>query len=338
MTEPKPLKRLEPTDDGSYRVVAKSWSAIAERPDGGIRNALVREHEDFFVEAVPKKGGPTHVRVGTAAHAGDTEGWAIHGANGIVAEVPFEERDLGAAERAYCESTFLLRDVETVVEFEIPPPEDLRSAILDEDVGRFDCCTAIVTEHDHRHDVLTDLQESYAQETVRSNQLHPRTGIISDLDGVWRPDDEHNDGKTREHLYDMAAMRADAHLGDFRTVAGFPYYAFRSARSRVLGIHEDRLDPHDLCALDVAGYPDWTYCRECGAVGPPERFLDVELDELDRSRRCCDRCADMRADYEDGFHRWTPENVAAARDRRAQSIGEGQRRIEGEYGGENGGE
>ncbi|WP_176548290.1 hypothetical protein [Natrinema sp. CBA1119] len=147
--------------------------------------------------------------------------------------------------------------------------------------------------------------------------------------GEWHPEDSHNDGKTREHLYDMAGMRKDAHLCDWRPVAGFEYATFRNARLRVLDIYEPDLEPYELCALDVAGYPDWTYCRVCGAVGPPEVFLQVTLERRDGERRVCDRCADRKADAE-VFPQYTPENVAAARDERAQREG-GQRNLAGEY-------
>ena len=223
----------------------------------------------------------------------------------------------------------MYRDTESVVEFEIPHPEDLRSAIVDQGLGRFDCLEAVIEDHDRRHDVLTGLQERIATESVRANQLHPREGIITDVDAEWHPEDSHNDGKSREHLHDMAGMRTDAHLSDWREIAGFPYRAFQAARYRVLDIHEPKLEPHELEALGVAGYSEWTYCRECGAVGPDAVFLQVDLERRDGRRRVCDRCADRKAGY-DGFPCYTEENVAAARDRRAQENG-GQRNLSGEY-------
>ncbi|AEH39486.1 hypothetical protein [Halopiger xanaduensis] len=328
MTDPKPIRRLEETGDGLRVVVKRVRELYGVCPDGR-QNVLTREYPDFFTNTVPKKGGPERVRIGTATHIGDCEGWQIHGANAIYAEVPIEERPLSAAEQAWVGDGLVNRNAESVVEFTIPHPEDLRAAIVDQDLERFDCLEAVVPDHERRHAIVTDLQERLATENVRANQLHPRKGILTDVDPEWRPDDAHNEGKTREHLYDMAKMRNDAHLCDFESIVGYNYAAFRNARYRVLGKHEPDLDPYELCALDVAGYPEWTYCRECGAVGPPAAFLQVDLERVDRTRRVCDRCANLNAGSEH-CKTYTPENVAAARDERAQREG-GQRNLAGEY-------
>jgi hypothetical protein len=58
-------------------------------------------------------------------------------------------------------------------------------------------------------------------------------------------------------------------------------------------------------------------------------FLGVDLERRDVTQRVCDRCADQRADY-DRCNTYTAENIAAARDRRAQKAG-GQRNLAGEY-------
>ena len=325
MTEPKPIRRLEETDDG-VRVVTKDLSDLY---DYRSANVLSREYPALFTDTPPKKGGPDRVRVASAARIGDGTPWQIHGSNGIYAGVSLTERELTDAERDYCDEHPMYRDTESVVEFEIPHPEDLRSAIADQDLERFDCLEAVIEDHDRRHDVLTGLQDRLEDERMRANQLDPREGILTDVDPEWHPENDHNDGKTREHLYDMTGMRKDAHLGDFRPIAGFEYWAFWYARSRVLEVHEPDLEAWDLIGLGVAGYPEWTYCRECGTVGPDAVFLQVDLERRDGRRRVCDRCADRKAEY-DGFPCYTPENVAAARDRRAQSEG-GQRNLAGEY-------
>lgn len=330
MTEPKSIHRLESTADG-LRVVTKDVSNLYSWPDGRP-NVLTREYEDLFVHVVSQsEDGTGRLRVGTAARIGDCEGWQIHGANGIYADVAFKTRELSAAEREWCSETFMYRDTESVVEFEIPHPEALRAAIRDQDLARFNRLEAVIEGRDRRHEVLTGLQDRIAEEHVRANQLHPREGILTDIAPEWHPEDSHNDGKTREHLADMASMRKDAHLTDWRSIAGFDYTAFRNARYRVLGISERNLEPYELVPLGVAGYPEWTYCQECGAVGPERAFLRVDLARTDGRRRVCDRCADRKAEYEDGFKNYTPENVARARDERVRESGDGQRNLAGEY-------
>lgn len=329
MTDPTPIRRLEDAA-GGLRVVTPSVSDLYAYPDGR-RNVLSHEHPDLFTTVVSRSDdGTGRLRVGTATHVGDCEGWQFHGANGIYAEVRFETRPLTDAERAYCDEHFMFRDTETVVEFGLPNIEDLRAAIVDEDHRRLHCLEAVIEDAERRHDVLTDLQERIEREGVRAKQLDPREGIITDLEPEWHPENDHNDGKSRACLYDMAGMRKDAHLCDWRSVAGFDYAAFWGGRYRVLEVHEPHLEPYELAALDVAGYPEWTYCRECGAVGPESAFLHVDLERVDRTRRACDRCAGRKADY-DGCKTYTPDNVARARDERAQRDG-GQRNLAGEFG------
>lgn len=331
MADPKPLRRVEETDGGRLRVVEKDVMNLCGQYPDGRRNILTQEYGDLFTNLVPKKGGPERVRIGTATHTEETDGWFIHGANGIFAEAQLDERELTDAEDAWMDDR-PWADHETVVEFEIPHPEDLRSAILDQDLDRFDCLDAVIPDHGRRHDVLTELQERIAEEDVRANRLDPREGFAIDLAAEWDPENGHNDDRDAKHLYDMASMRADAHLCDWGPVAGFEYSSFRNARHRVLDIHEPKLDPYDLCALDVAGYPEWSYCRECGAVAPDEQFLQVELERRSGERRVCDRCADRRAEWDHAVC-YTAENVGAAKDERAQRLG-GQRTLMGEYDGE----
>ena len=97
-------------------------------------------------------------------------------------------------------------------------------------------------------------------------------------------------------------------------------------------MHEPNLDPYELVPLDVAGRPEWQYCRECGAIGPESVFLHVDLERREYEQRVCDRCADMRADWDHAVN-YTPENVAAAKDERAQRLG-GQRNLAGVYAGD----
>lgn len=321
MTEPKPIHRLEETTDG-VRVVTKDLSDLF---DYRSANILEREYPRLFTSCVAKKGGPERVRIASAAQYGDSSEWQIHGSNGIYAEVPIGERELSDAERAYCEEHMMYRDAESVVEFELPHPEQLEAAIAARHMSYFDCLEAVIPGHEHRHDVLAGLQERIEDARVLANQLHPREGIISDVDAEWNPESEYSDGKAREHLHDMARSRSDAHKQDFKPVAGFEYWSFWYARSRVLEWYEPDLEPWDMIGLDVAGYPEWTYCQECGAVGPPAAFLQVSLERRDGQRRVCDRCADRKADAE-VFPQYTPENVAAARDNRAQRDG-GQRNL-----------
>ena len=331
MTEPVPPRRLEETDDGRLRVVVRNYGRLWSDYPGGRQNVLTQEFEDLWTYGVPKKGGPERVRVGSAALAGEADGWFIHGANGIFAEVPLRDRELTDAERAYCEDHLVLRDVETVLEFVIPHPEDLRSAILDQDLGRFDCLDAVIPDHERRHDALTELQERIAEEGVRANRLS-RDGFPIDLDPVWDPEDGHNDDLDANHLHDMASMRTDAHLSDWYLVAGFPYASFRNTRLRVLGIYEHDLEPREIPPLDVAGYPEWSYCQLCGAAAPDEQFLRVDLERRDGTKRVCDPCGDRQADWDHAVC-YTPENVGAAKDERAQRLG-GQRTLMGEYDGE----
>lgn len=84
----------------------------------------------------------------------------------------------------------------------------------------------------------------------------------------------------------------------------------------MLDVHKPDLKMWDLCGLGVAGYPEWTSCKECGTVEPPAVFLQVELERRDGQRRVCDRCVDRKAEY-NGFPCYTPENVDAARNRLA---------------------
>ncbi|WP_425603078.1 hypothetical protein [Halosolutus gelatinilyticus] len=91
-----------------------------------------------------------------------------------------------------------------------------------------------------------------------------------------------------------------------QAIAGFAYRAFQAARARVLERSERNLEHHELPTLDVAGYPEWTYCQVCGAVGPDDPFLTVALKRVERSERVCDRCADRKADY-DGCKTYTAE-------------------------------
>lgn len=329
--EPKPIRRLEETDDDRLRVVTASYHDFYHTR-ANEANVLTSEYEDLFVSVVPKQGGPERLRVGTAANAGDADGWHLHGSNGIYAEVSCRERQLTDAEIGWNEQHFAFHDTETAIEFEIPHPEDLRSAILDQDLDRFDCLEAVIEAHDTRHDVLTTMQQRIEETDFRATRLNPRKGQPIDLDPEWDPENDHNDEKDRQALYDMASMQHDSHLLDFASIAGFEYREFVGARWRVLGIHEPNLEPYNLVALDVVGADGWAYCRECGAVAPEEQFLHVDLERVDGVMRVCDRCGDRKAEYDHAV-KYTPENVAQAKDDRAQRVG-GQRNLAGYGGGE----
>lgn len=325
MTESKPVRRLEETDDG-LRVVTRH---LRDLYDYRAANVLNLEYEDFYTSAVPKKGGPDTIRVGSAAHVGNAAGWQLHGANAIFAEVPLVERELTDAEQAWCDEGLVNRNTESVVEFEIPHPEDLRAAIVDQDLERFDCLDAVIADHKTRHDVLTGLQERIEDEKFRANRLKPREGFPIGLEPEWNPSDDHNDGRSRQSLYDMASMRKDAHLVDFQPIAGFEYHEFWFARARVLEWREPNLEAWDMVALDLVDADGWTYCQECGAVAPEDRFLHVDIERKSVTRRVCDRCADRKAEY-DHCVTYTEENVARAQDERAQQNG-GQRNLAGKY-------
>lgn len=56
----------------------------------------------------------------------------------------------------------------------------------------------------------------------------------------------------------MAGMRKDANLTDFESLAGFEYWTLSSAR-------RPRTRPQNVESVwsSVAGYPEWTSCKEC---------------------------------------------------------------------------
>lgn len=319
---PDSIYRLEDRGD-RLAVITKRWMDIA---DYRSTNPLTREHPDLYTDPVGKDA----VRVGTAAHPDGTDNFRIHGVNGLYVEVPLTERELTDSEIEWCEDTLMYAGnsrPETVIEFEIPHPEDLRTAIFDQDLEAFPELTTQNPDHEARHEILTTLQENLEEERFRKTKLSRRKGYPMDLDPEWDPDTDHNDDRDTEHLNDMAGMRSDAHLTDFETVAGIGYYPFFYARARQLDIHEPNLEYWDLIALDVVDASDWTYCRVCGGVLPDEQFLHVQRRGYDEGRtiRVCDDCAEK--DYADRF---TEDAVAAAKDERAQQLG-GQRRLAGEY-------
>lgn len=321
-----PLPRLKAHDDHLRVVLLDSMHLSHYRNDKG-QNVLTREYTDLWTHYT----NDGTVRVGTAAHPDDDPGWFIHAANGLYVERELEKRDLTEAEVEWCEGTVAMyagdNRPDSVYEFGMPHPEDLRADALSEDGFKLGLKSTI-EDSDERHRVLTALQERYEREHLRSTKLNDRKGYSIDLPPEWDPEDRHNDRKSRRHLYDMTSMRADTALGAFETVSGFPYLAFRKARGRLLDVHEPKLDHHNLVALDVAGVPDWSYCRHCGAVAPADRFLHVERrgDDTGR-RRVCDECAEW-----DPTDLFTTDAVERAHDRRAQEHG-GQRRLGGEYAG-----
>lgn len=318
---PDSIFRLEQRGD-RIAVITKDWMNLA---DYRSQNTLTNEHPDLYTQTVDKDT----IRVGTAAHPTDKDTFHIHGSNGIYAEVPLTERGLTETEIEWCEDTFMYGGdnlPETVIEFEIPVPEDLRRAIHSQDLDAYPELTTRNPDHDARHDILTTLQEHIEEERFRKTKLDSLKGYPIELAPEWDPENSHNDDRGADHLNDMAGMRSDSHIRDFRTVAGFDYYTFFYARVNHRGIHESKLEPWDLIALDVVGADDWTYCTICGGVRPEEDFLHVSpRHDESRTRRVCGDCADQN--YANLFD---DEAVQEARDDRAQRNG-GQRRLSGDY-------
>lgn len=349
MTEQKPPTRIERTDDGRLRIVYRCKrdiiGAIVDltRPDHV--NDLEGEHEDMFVDSVR---GEERVRVGTAAHARDAEGWRLRGENAIVYETPIVERDLNDAEQAFCEDNLaaMYRNVESVVEFTIPEPQQLRGAILSGDVDRFDGLTATIDDAEHRDHVVTELQDAIETNRLRQAKLS-HNGHAADLEPEWDPENDHNDDRSTSHVRSMAGMRADSHLLDFRTVLGLDYHALKQSRLRVLGLPEPRHADSWWAppAFDLCDHDDWSYCQFCGGVAPEDRFLHVlrrvaeegigseQFDDDpyadEEPRRVCEDCAERNSGEHETF---SEAAVARAQDERAQRLG-GNRRVQGEYGG-----
>lgn len=329
-----PINRLE-RDGDQLRVVVKGWMPLTRPDKTGL---LAGEHRDLFVSAVRGEDGPSAVRVGTATYVDGCEGYHIHGGNGIYAEVPLEERPLTDAEREWCDETFMFggdREPDSVYEFTMPAPENLRAAVRDGDLGAFGCLDAVIDDADHRHRVLTGLQESIETENLRASKL-AWDGTAADLLPEWDPKNDHNDGKSRAYLQDMASMRKDAHLCDFSEVAGFEYSQWFTARRRMLGISERHLDYYEYVAFDVAGAPDWTYCQRCAGVLPEKMALHVAIRHKEgKTRRVCEDCLTRcagRIELPDGSRQgpWTEEAAGQALDERAQRT-DGQRTVQGEY-------
>ena len=327
---PDSIFRIEQHGD-SVTVITRDWMDFA---DYRKQNPLTREHPDLFVdigEMSDDDETTNTIRIGTAMHPDGADTFRIHGANGIYAEVPLIERELTPPETEWCEETFMYAGdsrPETVFEFTIPNPEDLRTAILNEDLDAFQELTARNPRHDTRHETLTELQQALEEERFRQTKLSRRKGYPIDLLPEWDPENDHNDDRDAAVLNDMAGMRSDAHMVDFKTVAGFDYYAFFTARARQLGVHEPRLEYYEIPALDVVDAGDWSYCRLCGGVLPETQFLHVQHrgHEEGKTLRVCDDCAEK--DYGNHFDE---RDVSVAKDERAQRLG-GQRRLSGVYG------
>lgn len=322
---PDSIFRIEDRGD-RLAVVTKQWMDLG---DYRSTNSLTQEHEDLFVETIQKDT----VRVGTAAHPEGDQNvpqYKIHGANGIYAEVPLIERELTPSEVEWCEDTFMYGGnnlPETVFEFEIPHPEELRSAIFEQELDAFPELSTRNPNHEVRHEQLTELQQGIEEERRRKTKLNWMKGYPTDLDPEWDPENSHNDDRDADHLKDMAMMGCDAHLSDFKTVTGFGYYTYFYSKVRHLGIHEPQLESWDLVALEIAGAPDESYCRLCGGILPEDQFLHVQLRVKDEGRtmRVCDDCAENPHEK-----RFDEEGVSEAKDRRAQELG-GQRRLSGDY-------
>lgn len=322
-----PIPRVERLADDRgdrIRVVAKGWMSFARTDHGSILTQRQEGRHDLF--AAVGQNAET-IRVSSAIHAPGSAGWFIHGGNAVYVESELVERDLTDDEVAWCEgSPFYHANglPESVVEFTIPSPERIRTAVLGDSVDaypRFESRLADAA----RHDIVRSLQEAIERENLRQTKLS-RGGLPIDLDPEWDPENDHNDKRDRASLYDMVSMRSDSHLVDFRSVTGFDYAAFKAARQRVLGIHEPLFRDHQRpVALDVAGEPEWTYCRRCGVVAPPEVFIQPQVRHRDggRTLRVCEDCAERDRQF-------TDDAVAAAQDRRATESG-GQRRIGGTY-------
>lgn len=320
--------RIEERDD-RIGVVTKNWIEFA---DPRKKNPLTQEHPDFFIDLGILEKDPIEgtVRVGTAMHPDGEDSFRIHGANGIYAEVPLTERELTDAEIEWCEDTFMYGGndrPETVVEFEIPNPEDLRTAVLQQNLDAFPELTTQNPNHDARHEMLKSIQESLEESRFLQTKLDSRKGYLVDIAPEWDPEDSHNEDRDADVLNSMAGMRSDAHHVDFETVAGFEYRAFFNARARHLDIHEPKLDYRDLPAVDVVGAPDWSYCQVCAGVLPEEEFLHVQRRGYNDGvkLRSCDDCAES-----EHTRHFDEESVSVAKDDRAKRLG-GQRRLSGAF-------
>lgn len=294
MTETNPIIRTEDHGD-TLQVVTARYDDLVGGLGPDRQNVLTREYEDFFTlrgtnftDGNPDSDETQYLRVGTAAQKGDSDRWEVHGANGIYAEVPLKERPVTGVERNWCNNSNVYQGTESVIEFTIPHPDALRSAILDQDIDRFDCLDAVVKDHKSRHKILTNLQERIAKWKVRTNQLDPDRGLAIDLNGRWNPST--NDDCTKEQLYHMAEKVRSAHSFDWNDIAGYPYRSFHNARSRLIDTGAFKTYPLHLCSLDIAGYPEWTYCQVCGAVGPPREFSPKEVDWAEETVRSCEQC------------------------------------------------
>ena len=287
MTEPKPIIRAEDQGD-TLRVVTQRKKDLIGGLGPARQNVLTREYEDFFTVRGSNPADTQYLRLGTAVQVDESEGWEIHGANGIYAEVPLTERPISESEQDWCQGNSQFQGTESVIEFTIPHPEALRTAIVEQDIDRFECLDAEIKDDESRHKILTNLQERIAKWKVRKNQLDPDRGLATDLEGKWDPDT--NDDCTRDQLYGMAFERNSAHRVDWQDVTAFSYLAFHNARARLIDTDEFNPYPMDLCPLDMAGYPEWTYCQVCGAVGPPTEFSPKEVEWADETVRSCERC------------------------------------------------
>jgi hypothetical protein len=329
-----PPTRVDETADG-LRVVARDWMRFA-RPDR--TSPAQRDHEDLFTDVAFPDGrdGPARIRVGTAVPVDGAAGYRLHGANTIVADVPLVERELTDAEVEWCESTMMMcgeNQPDTVFEATIPDPEDLRRAVRDDDADALDCLRATVAVGDQRHRIATTMQEDLERAKFRARRLSPKRGYPIDLEPEWRPDDGHNDDRTREHLADMASMRVDAHRVDFETVFDIGYRQFYEARRRLLGHREfeGTWGSHSSrIAFGVLGVDGWAHCRDCSGVAPADQFLHVEMRHGDRRKRLCDECARFRCEQMGDV---TEAALARARDEQAKEHG-GQSRLAGAWSGD----
>jgi hypothetical protein len=318
MTDGVPIHRIEHAD--TTRVV---YSHQMRLLDPRKRTPLEEEYPAFFTTAA----GPDTVRIGMALNPDTDDGYQIHGVNGVYAEVPLIERELTAAERDWCEETFMYRgsnQPDTVYEFAIPHPEALRDVLLTNDVEMMDCLDAIITDAETRGDVLRTFQTRIETAKFRTNRLDWYSGSGLDLDPEWDPDSDYTD-HDRRALCAMSRMEMSSYTSAFKEIAGYPYHAYFTARERVLGVTSPHHDDFDRrIAFDVIGRDDWDHCQLCIGAYPKADFLHITgKGTQSRVYRACVNCAERK----EGRY-FTEEAVNKAKDEYVQKHG-GQRLLDG---------
>lgn len=281
---------------------------------------LNHEYNDLYLELESEE----QAKIGTVAHSKDATGFFLRGANLIYYEAEVAERSLTDAETAWCENTILYSGEnlpEAAYEVNLPPADVLREAILNENLDAFRNLTSAVPNHSTRDRLVQSLQKNIECADFRATKLSNHKGYPTNLPPEWDPESV---DKSQDKLYDAAASRTDAHLISWGDTFNLRYYGLFEARVNHLGIHEPKLEPYELVALDVAEEDGLNYCRYCAGLLPEDDFLHVAVPTSKPLKlRVCDGCAEISNDFTDGA-------VAAAKDQRAKQHG-GQRHLHGSF-------